>query len=687
MLACGEAIYAPSANGSSAAYDGSSMACGEGAGVCALLSQHSDQNNNPVTKLPQTTRALLMSTAELIEYGKNTSEETLYLSPRQQGAGVIRTDRATAASAYLTNEKGEPFAESLGDGISGEYHFSFTLHNLSQEEQTYTPSVSLQTDRYKSDGSNGLVNTLKPYSLNKLANIRFLRDGKRITSVTVGKGESVTLEAVMTLDPYEAERLLQSFTNGYYLDGFLFLRDQNGNSLHGVFVGFYGDLSSISPFDSTVYDGHDSVSGLDSSFCAAAENNGETAAAVLLSCDGALVFSSNAVAAATENSGYGSSRMLPNLYLLRDAYDVTVSVLNQQGSSLFSCRLGKVSAYRDSRHEPYEALTAHQAEMERFFAGLNDGSYRYRISCRVMGANRQLSEEFVQEIPFIADSVKPASLKNRTYLENGRIILELTAKDASGIADFVLYATAYNGKEKDYRYADRLSELVAAGFIAENCYTLLDQKSMENGTAIFRYDITNLSAELNKLQLHTSSWSNKSSTLKIAYKAIDAAYNESDARTADTIVYGSAEFSFTDQNGKTAPGMSVVLDGRKLSADKNGMIQFDHLKPDYYLAYLVYDESCYTPEHTRFLIHISNDGLQFKAKETVEFLGEYPPEELASPDSLSNAYQQQEEASQDAPAENAVNTDNPAFAILFVCFLLAIGGITIISRLKLRADR
>ena len=686
VLAPGEAVYAPSADGGTGAYSGSSLACAQGAGVCALLSQASGQSSQREHNLSQTARALLMSTAELIEAGKNTAEEVLYVSPRLQGAGTLRVDRAVTAAAYLTNGEDEPFAESIGDGVTGEYRFSFRVHNLSSEELTLTPSVSLQTDRYRSDSDNTRINTLKPYSLRSMASVRFLQEGKEITFLTVEAGETASVETVMTLDSYEAERLLQFFTSGYYLDGFLLLRDQSGILLHGAFTGFFGDLSEISPFDSTVYDEHQSVSGLESSFCAAAFDGDKAVSCRLIDRDGQLLFSPKALAGTAENTALSGASLLPDFYLLRDVYETKVSVLTEQGTELFSCSVGKLSAYRDRLHRPYEAFSGHAAELERFFAGLKDGSYRYRITCRVMGANRRLSQTFTKELPFIVDSVKPEDLKSRTYLEGGRIVLELTARDASGIADFNLYATAYNRSEQDYRYADRLSELIAAGYIAEGCYSLIDKNSFDNGTTIYRYDITNLSAELNKLKLRTSSWVNKSSSLTIAYKALDNAYNESDARTADAIVYGSASFSFTDQNGKPAAGLTVVLDGRKSTSDQNGILCIDRLKPDYYIAELVYDKDLYTPEHTRFLICISNDALQFQTRESVTFLGEYPPEESESQNSLTSPVEQQLTRS-DASSPQEVDTDNTVFAILFVCFLLAIGGVTLLARLKLRSPK
>lgn len=685
VLACGDDVYAASANGAYDFYSGSSMACAQGAGMCALLRQYSTEGLNlPVyaAKSSQIAKALLMSTAEPLTYGKNTAGDQLYVSPRLQGAGIIQADKALTSQAYLTNQNGEPFSGSFGDSTDGSYRFSFMVHNLSDTPAVFRPTLSLQTDRYKADDELGLLNTLKPLSLVGKAEIHFSQKGEELTSVTVPAGESVLIETDIRLDSRETERLMTYFPNGFYLDGILLLQEENGSTLYAGLTGFYGNQSELEPFDGTPYDEQPQISGLPNSLCAAARNGSEYACCTLQQIDGTIVFSKNAVSSYTENNAFSSSWLLPDLNLLRDAYEMKISVLNEQGNTLVTCDMGTVSAYRDSGHRPFEQLMEKSGELERFFATLPDGSYRYRISCRVMGADGKLSTAYTRTYPFIADSVKPTDLKSNTYIENGRIMLELSAKDTSGIADFLLYAASYNRSEKDYRYADRLSEVIAAGFIAEDCYTYLDKKIQPDGTTVFRYDITNLSSELVKLKLHTSSWVNKSSSLKIAYKAFDQAYNQSGARIADAIVYGTAEFVFTDQNGNPAKGLTVQMDDRRLTTDRSGKIVFDGLRPDYYLAELIYDDTLYQAQNTRFLVHISNEELEYREKVTVEYLGQYT-EDAEPSDSSQSAPEESNLNHAETPSEpDGSGSDDPRYAILFISSLLAIGGIALLWRMK-----
>lgn len=678
-LACGDMVYSASANGGSGYYSGSSAACAQGAGICALFCQQSRSSASQGRSLiAETAKARLLSCAEPVKYGRNTADEQLYYSPRLQGSGIADIEKALGSDAYITNAEGAPFSENLGDSTEGTYSFSFVINNTSGEERSYKPSVVLQTDRSKTDSEGKCINTMKPYSLSGNAGIRFESGGRALRAVTVPAGERVTVDVSIRLDPAESESLMSQFPMGFYIDGFLLLTEKGGSVLHGAFTAFCGQLETLQPFDNTVYDYDASISGFESSLCAAAVKNGEPSYCTLRQEDGMVIFSNKAISSFSEDNAYGSSFILPDMNYLRDVYEMKVSILDEGGSTLASCELGNVGAYRDSDRAPRELLVGRAAALERFFAELPDGSYQYKLSGRVMAAGGELSGEYSKTIPFSCDSVKPTELSSRTYVENGRLILELNAKDRSGISGFVLYATAYDKTDMDYRYADRLSELIAAGFISENAYTFLDKKLSADGSAVFRYDVTNLSQELMKLKLHTSTWINKSSSQKIAYKAVDNAYNESEARIADAIVYGTATFVFTDQNGKPAGNISVTLDGRKLTSDRTGTVTFDKLKPDYYYAFIQYDSEKYKAENESFIVRISNEELTFSTDEKVEFLGRYEDEEPQ----LSESPEEKKLIEKETSQPDDAGGDNPLYAILFVCTLLAVCGIAMILRMR-----
>ena len=65
--------------------------------------------------------------------------------PRQQGSGLVNALSAVTSEAYLTVGGNKPKV-SLGDNATGEYTFSFEVHNFSGAEKRYTLSASLLTE-------------------------------------------------------------------------------------------------------------------------------------------------------------------------------------------------------------------------------------------------------------------------------------------------------------------------------------------------------------------------------------------------------------------------------------------------------------------------------------------------------------------------------------------------------------
>ncbi len=125
---------------------GTSMAAPQVAGMAALMAQYIRENDlDTKTGLDARTLAqsLLMSTAEPILDGNNGG---YYYPILQQGAGLANIGNAIMADSYIL--MGEDATDSWSDGKvkvelgddpnrTGTYTFSFTIHNLTDEERTY----------------------------------------------------------------------------------------------------------------------------------------------------------------------------------------------------------------------------------------------------------------------------------------------------------------------------------------------------------------------------------------------------------------------------------------------------------------------------------------------------------------------------------------------------------------------
>ena len=72
-----------------------------------------------------------------------------------------------------------------------------------------------------------------------------------VTTVTVPAGETMSLVARIELTEADKQYMEDSFPNGMYVEGFLYVNsaDEGGVDLEMPFVGFYGDWSDAPVFD------------------------------------------------------------------------------------------------------------------------------------------------------------------------------------------------------------------------------------------------------------------------------------------------------------------------------------------------------------------------------------------------------------------------------------------------------
>ena len=131
---------------------GTSMAAPQVSGIAALVKQYIEENelSQPGITDRALAQSLMMSTATPLKDANGN-----YYPILQQGAGLANTAAATSADSYITVDgmpDGKVKAE-LGDdpNRTGEYSFSFNIHNISNEGKVYALSASLFTqDAFRS---------------------------------------------------------------------------------------------------------------------------------------------------------------------------------------------------------------------------------------------------------------------------------------------------------------------------------------------------------------------------------------------------------------------------------------------------------------------------------------------------------------------------------------------------------
>ena len=144
---------------------------------------------------------------------------------------------------------GRPKVE-LGDDAqkTGKYEVKFEVHNLTNEELTYTVGGYIQTDAQEVtkqiEGEDVHQSTELPYLLGKI-------DAKTVT-VAGGETETVTVSVSLTQANNE---YLNRFENGTYIEGFVTLTPSSGTqpTLSIPYMGFYGDWTQAPIIDATDY--------------------------------------------------------------------------------------------------------------------------------------------------------------------------------------------------------------------------------------------------------------------------------------------------------------------------------------------------------------------------------------------------------------------------------------------------
>ncbi len=691
ITAVGGAVYSGINDDRYATVSGTSMAAATTSGAVAVLKNYLNQqsafSSMTASEQKKTLNNLMLSNADVLTQNAD-STDTLYVTPRLQGAGVVNLNRAISAEAYLTTGNGSAKV-TMGENKEGIYEFSVTVHNLSAKEKKFNLSTALQTDAYEVDENGQFINTRTPYALNDGATVEFTADGKKTDSVTVDANAQKEITVRIALDSPTVLAYQRVFTNGFYVDGYLFLTESDGTVLNAPMLGYCGQLTAMDIFDKTQYDNSSAVSGLSNTLVAVSDDEKENAAYTLgynhftKQYDGDISIGTNTARNYNDNAKLGNTYILPNFYLMRDAYNYTVTVSDLNGNNLFSYNYGNIGHYRSSETAPYQQLIGKSAALQNFFATLGEGEYVYTVTASVRGADDS-TENYSKSLHFTVDNTAPTHILSKTYSKDNRIYLELSAKDDKKLQGFQLYTAAYHSSTGKYDYADSLDNLMGAGLISNKAYVLNDIINNDDGSVTYLYDITELRNQLTRIGKYGVGTSVAPSTLKIAYKAVDYAFNTTSAYTVDTIMLGSATFHFVDQNGKPIEGLTVSLDGDKKTTDKDGKIVYDRLVPAMYSAEIVSVPDNYTYQDETYIVSISDTNLKYQSKTVLKFTGKYSTQNGESSVAESSDEESSEPEQSDIYKENRLD-QNSYYALGFIGTLLVIGVIAlIVSRQRKR---
>lgn len=220
---------------------GTSFSSPNMAGAMASLVQYlrDERKIENKTERAQLAESLIKSTAKIL--GNSAFYEDALYSPRLQGAGLFNINNAVNANAYITN----PIC-NLGDSVDGKFTITFTVQNLTDEDQTYDVDLDVMCDEiypyyddyYYMDTSCRYLTSSYPL----YEDYDYTRTGD--DEVTVPANGTATVTVGIQVDP--AWVSWWDTYNGNFVEGFVRLTNQNDakEELHATYLGFCGDWSA-----------------------------------------------------------------------------------------------------------------------------------------------------------------------------------------------------------------------------------------------------------------------------------------------------------------------------------------------------------------------------------------------------------------------------------------------------------
>ena len=224
---------------------GTSMASPHVAGATALIKQALAERfpSKTAEELQKLVKHLLMSTASI-----NVNKDNgVYISPRQQGAGLIDAYKAAYGDVYVTgtNDYGSVSLGNVGD----KFDVKLLVHNISDKPKTLKYKSTLITDDAYGEGNGDWTGYLTMTS-------RLLSELEGEKTVTVGANSTSEITVSVDASKYN-EELLKLFKNGYYLEGFVEFYGADGKSADKVasipFVGFKGEFQNLPVLEKPIY--------------------------------------------------------------------------------------------------------------------------------------------------------------------------------------------------------------------------------------------------------------------------------------------------------------------------------------------------------------------------------------------------------------------------------------------------
>lgn len=619
---------------------------------------------------------LITSTADIIEDRDDSAKETV----RTQGAGLVNLDNALSANAYISSG-----FTVLGSSDIGSYEVNLDITNITDKKITLTPSLILSSEKYDSKGKK----TYREDIISSNYLVKFIVDDKEINTISLDANKTKTVTIKIKLNSAFILEQRAYFSEGFYLDGYVLFSQEDDVTISSSLLGFVGNYAQESAFGSFIYDSNEKADKQSSYLYLSTNNEEEFNYSMLLGYnkftkvfDGENIsFNANTLQTALNNL----SATNPTLYIRslakRNLIDFKCVIKNDSGAVIYESE-----AFNRNRADSNDNSTS----INTMLSSLSDGKYILTISGKIEESIGNISEQ-KRSFNFTVDNKKPSKTSYKTYFADKKTYLEISGYDNNAIQGFDIYVAVYNGKAGKYEYSSSIYNLMEDANIGfdKSSIVYVGQKSDSNGNTTFTYDITKLKSALKKLakKYDDDEKSLKISQNKVAFAAVDYAYNISDIKLCDTIVYDDLTLEFVDKDGKAVSGVEAEINSKSFTTDENGKIVCANLPAGEYKVKLTNIPNKLCIEKNPFRASTGKSSEDFV--NTIKLMPEGTYKESKDESSViqqSGGNRDEQKPSKELnPIEQPDDADNSIYALIFVAALLAISIASfLISRKKFK---
>ncbi|MGG1398868.1 S8 family serine peptidase [Bacillus salipaludis] len=393
---------------------------------------------------------VLMNTSMVVEdKGTYNSYYGLHnpYSPRREGAGLMQLYAALSTPIMVTDAKTNEAKVALKEIKDNKATFTLNIQNFSSKDVTYKVSGNVQTDLALQDEDTGLfIDQLESQAIYKADSIdsetgegdypiSFNQDELTIPARSL-KTIDVTVDLHDTVDWGYNAPLDEIFPNGYFVEGFVTLKDVNNDEypeVHVPYVGFNGDWNKPPVLDAMVYDGKDTESfyGWTGMLTAAGKDQDGNENYNYLGFNPANESLKSKTIAISPDGDGSQDNAIPILTFLRNAKSVEYKIVDKDGNTLRKLKTDTLALknFNDggSGEQAYlNPANAWDGKIKNKLVA--DGQYYYEIDTTIDFPGKEPQKV---TFPVLVDTVAP---KVTASLDGTKLTVDSSDENGSGVA-------------------------------------------------------------------------------------------------------------------------------------------------------------------------------------------------------------------------------------------------------------